>query len=780
MIHRDVKPGNLLLNADRSQIKVADFGLARILNSEASLATRTGDIMGTPAFMSPEQIQNEGLITPLTDVYSLGASLYQMLTGTLPFQGTTASVLRQIVDARPVAPRLIRPSIPSDFETICLRAMEHEPKDRYRDMSEFAEDLLRFSTGQPIKAKPISTLSHVIRFMRRNKGIAGLIAICTTLLLTITVGSIAILLQSQQARLIASEANQRIAKESAVSALQSSINAADSLLLAVTTETEYLPKTTGSQKVTRKLLEKARDYYKDFLSQNQDNNALKLQLAKAHAGLAEVASRIGEREELESETFAALGLIAAIPDLDITPVQRCVMNADTRAVLANHFTESGEAKLAIPLFEESIADLIEVTGRGEQIDSKDEWQSSYATSLLGLANAYTWVGKRDEAFPLLDQAKENFLDLLSRHGEEASFLRNAAACDITYATTALDLQRPEEGREHLMDADRLLTRIQEDDAISLRVREMRIRLLTNLALAERRLGNNLEAKAHYQSAMEQTKRLIELEPSVTSHQWNLVVASLNSGGPDMELGLHDELVTRWQETIPVLDKLITQDPENQRYRQVQAMLQSNIAIILRDLGQFEAAIDPLKAATKILLAQATSLDFAPESYLPVALNHFELAQTFIKLGDVQSAESEIVECERIVDEILIKDQSFVPARAQRLDDWLLQFEIEKNKGAPDLARMQSISRLSIELVRALLEASPELLEFQEKLPIALLNETEVLILNQDFVTARSLLLEAQEHLESRKGDGDTSGGKEDLISSRCNRLREEINARLEK
>lgn len=782
LVHRDIKPGNLLLNANRKQVKVADFGLARANHAEVSLVTKTGDLMGTPAFMSPEQIQNAEAISHSSDIYSLGATLYQMLTGSLPFQGNTATVLRQILESRPIAPRLIRPSIPVDLETICLRAMEYDPKDRYRSMLDFAEDLRRFNAGQPIKARPTSPLGHVIRYMRRNRGIASLLLACTFLLITITVGSLsaAIVMRAQKARLLASEANARNAKETAEQALRSSITAADDLLLAVTTETEYLPRTTGSQQVTRKLLEKARDYYRDFLSKNADNDVLKLQLARAHAGLAEIASRIGETEELERETLSALELISQISESDdnFTPVQRAVMMADARAVLANHFIEAGEAKKAIPLFEESIADLLVNSQERSGGYPDEDWLLTYATAQLGLANALSQMSRRDEALPFLMEAKQNFLNLMARRGEEPSLLRNAAACDITYATTAIGLQLPEKGRKHLIEADQLLAKIPEDSLISLRVREMRIRLLTNLALAERRLGNNREAKAQYQAVMDETKRLMELEPSVTSHQWNLVVASLNSGGPDMELGLHEDLLVRWRETIPVLQKLVAQDPGNQRYQQVQAMLQSNIAIILRDLGKWEEAIEPLESATEILVAQAQALDFASTAYLPVSLNYYELAKTYAKLDRLEDAERELVASDRVADDILLKDQAFVPARIQRLDNSLLRFEITKKIGSQDLEAWVNLSRPTLELARLLVDESPETLGLQRNLSIALLNEAEVLMMLSEYQQANSLIDESMGLLGDQSKLPSDAETEQDQVVERGLTLKREVESRL--
>ena len=559
-------------------------------------------------------------------------------------------------------------------------------------------------------------------------------------------------------------------------ALQSSISAADDLLLAVTTETEYLPQTTGSQQVIRKLLEKARDYYKGFLENNSDNHLLKLQLAKAHAGLAEVSARVGDRQELERETQSALDLLAVLSDSEISPVERSILAAEARIVLANFLLESGDAKDSLSLFERAIWDLIEHTGVEDSEPLKEEWQSTYATSVLGAANSYAWLGQRDKALSLLEEAKEKYKSLIAKRENDPPLLRNAAACSITLATTALDLQRPEEGKKHLLDAKNLLDRIPEGDAISLRVRELKVRLLTNLALAERRLGNNQDAKSYYQSAMEQTKRLMDLEPSVASHQWNLVVVSLNSGGPDMELGLNEELIVRWQETIPVLDQLIKADPENQRYRQVQAMLQSNIAILLRDLGRWEAAIAPLQSATAILRHQASLLDFASEAYLPVALNHFELAQTFIKLGDAGKAEVEIDHCEEIVSEILNRDPGFSPALGQRLDNMLLRYEIRKNKIEPDWLEMERLSQLSVDLARSLVTDSPEAIEFSRKLPIALLNKAETLCKKSEYGAAQSIVAEVQEILNTENVTRDGDKDQRSLIRVRCEEIQSIISS----
>ncbi len=358
------------------------------------------------------------------------------------------------------------------------------------------------------------------------------------------------------------------------------------------------------------MLERARDYFLEFVDANHGNATLTYQLARAHAGLAAVAVRVGDAKSLERETEAALELIDQIPDQELSPLKRAALRCNTMLVLANYLTESGEAKRSWPMLEAAtkICQAAQQASQEETSESdQQDLQDSYALSLFGLANSLTWLGKREEALPHLKSAREMFEELRKREPSNSAYLRNAASCDVTRGTIALDLNQAAEGKQHLSHALELLEQVAEDDVTSLRIRELKVKVLTNLALAERRMGNNIQAKACYEGVIAEARRLIELEPAVPSHGWNLVVASLNSGGPELELGNLESLVERWRATVPVLDKLIADDRGNQRYQQVKAMLQSNLAIVLRDLGKLDEAIAPLQAATETLLKQARSL-----------------------------------------------------------------------------------------------------------------------------------------------------------------------------
>ena len=180
IVHRDLKPENVLLDSAK-QPRVTDFGLAKQFNAEFGSAS-TG-IVGTPAYMSPEQSRGDE-VDVRSDVYSIGATLYAMLAGRPPFEGRGVDVLSQVANREPVPLRRLNPVIPRDLETICQKCMEKEAARRYASARQVADELERFLDGRPILARPVSSATHLIRLGRRHPwtsaiAIAGLVILVT-------------------------------------------------------------------------------------------------------------------------------------------------------------------------------------------------------------------------------------------------------------------------------------------------------------------------------------------------------------------------------------------------------------------------------------------------------------------------------------------------------------------------------------------------------------------------------------------------------------------------
>jgi serine/threonine-protein kinase len=310
VLHRDLKPSNVVLG-DYGEVIVLDWGLARLLaETEADTAplevpassdlaqTIQGQVLGTPAYMAPEQAEGRlDQLGPPTDVYGLGAVLYEVLTGRPPFRSDeSTALLRQVVHETPARPRSLVPSIPAALEAVCLKALAKKARERYPTAKELAGEVQHWLADEPVSACREPVTARLARWSRRHRPlVVGALAVAAAVVVALAIGTV--LLGRANARIEQESAEAQRQRDLANENAQKARRAVNDYFTTVSENTLLKSPLPGLQPLRKELLQSALTYYQDFVQQHGDDPALRSDLAAAYLRVGKMTVQIGSKEE---------------------------------------------------------------------------------------------------------------------------------------------------------------------------------------------------------------------------------------------------------------------------------------------------------------------------------------------------------------------------------------------------------------------------------------------------------------------------------------------------
>lgn len=594
VIHRDLKPANIML--ENGEIpRLADFGLAKNMHEEDGL-TMTGQVMGTPSYMAPEQASGKlDEISNRTDVYSLGATLYALLAGKPPFSGgTLLETIRQVVRSEPESLTLVSHQVPRDLQIICEKCLAKGPADRYASADEIADDLRRYLDGFPISARPLGLWARTVRICQRNPLEASLIGALAT---AIVVGSFFSVRYGLEANRALAEANQnRLQLRSAMK---------DSFVYA---SEDVLAQEPGMQAARAVLLNLAQQYYADLVKLKPTDDESKREFADSQFMLGKVQMALGEDSEARLTLAKALEIqkqFEAKSSKDAVMLTALAKTYNELATIAQkHWqrltqlrkietlskTQSKEADQQLQLWKQNSAEVIRLRREVVQLQPADVESSRLLASAI--MNEGISIGIRGFAKNNVDQQDQARRTIL-----EAQEIRTAVLKDSPAETLMLrDLAR---GYFNMANNDlRIADQISIADF--------------SLSAAEQELNNQERAKRltlcveDLTSAIEAYKKLPILSQELNLQQELADCYRLR--GDCNQLLTHDALVIGdYQQAEKLLQVLTDRNPRVYRYRTALAETQFNFCMYWFALLEEERGAVQMARTRKTLL-QALRMD----------------------------------------------------------------------------------------------------------------------------------------------------------------------------
>jgi len=582
VIHRDIKPSNIMIDLS-GRPHVMDFGLAKRDAGETTM-TLDGQILGTPAYMPPEQARGDAhKVDARGDVYSLGVILYELLTGELPFRGNSRMLIVQVVQDEPRPPRRINDKIPRDLETICLKAMCKAPARRYATARGLADDLRRWLSGHPITARPVGNAARLWRWAKRNPRLASLAASVFTLLFSVAIGSsFAIAIISEKERMAVTAGNK--AAEERARADENASNARTQRNLAL--------------EAFQKMIFGVQDQLRDMPATHEFRKEM---LRSALEGLEHVVHASGD---------------GASPDRDIAVARQRMGDIYLQIDGTLHKAkEHYNASLRIQ------QELIAADPANAVV------QRDLAISLERLGDLKQLAGDLAAAHGHYLQALELFEDLLAADLESAVAQRSVSIALEKIGEVNLGLGETREARSAFLRSLEIREEIAAADPLSLEAKRDLSISYNKLGQMSLQSGETAGARKYFEQSLKLRKELVAAEPESVQARLQLSFSFNNLG--DLMLRQDDAggARTHYENAIKLCEKLSAADPAN-------ATLKRELAVAHTKLGDVNMIVDDAAAARRNFDRSLELREELAKADPQSALAKRDLAGSYERLGRV--------------------------------------------------------------------------------------------------------------------------------------------------
>jgi len=582
ILHRDIKPHNLMLHRSTDRVLVADFGLAKLLESGPEL-TKAGEVMGTPSYMSPEQAVDSSKVSQTSDVYSLGATLYHLIAARPPFQAATPiETLRQVIQQTPVSPKSLNPEIDRDLQTICQKCLRKEPEKRYATCAELADDLQRYLEDRPILARPVGVPERVARWCRRNPLISAAVFSAAACLL-LALGS-----------LVYGYVTVTDALDESLASHRESRKTIDYFFTQVS-ENVLLDR-PGMQPLREDLLRHALEHYQRLLAQRSADQRTFTEFGMAHYRVGCICTELGMINDAASAFEKAMAIQQKLRIQRPEETDNIRKLARTLNAMGGLYGQQKAWQKAATAFQQS-KDFREtlITNAMPADPASVDDQRMYANSLMNLGVIARAQGNSEAASQYFSDATTMRDALLEHHVSNRELLRDSAMGFFNLANYAQDENDLGESIRYLDEAIPIFEQLNKELPDDLKNQH-------RLSICYRRLGHLValktptgtpqnssrltsasgtpEENAHdfFQNSLDIIQRLAYENPTVIAFQTEFSGTLIDLGVMKSELQHYADAEQVFLNAMEVLNKLT--DPNTPVARRDLAVANRELGVVL--------------------------------------------------------------------------------------------------------------------------------------------------------------------------------------------------------